>query len=225
MSPSKNPFCLSKILMFYNMFHPMNLLFCLFLNLMTSFLPYPMILTPSPISSVAYQNADFSSESVIPNSDTHLSSPSNDHITQPKVRKSSRVPKYPSYLANYHCSLAKFIAITPSNSLIVGSVSGIKYPLSSNLSYFKLFNSYKAFFMSVSSQIEPASFKQAIQYPKWCDAMATEIKALKGNKTWCITSLPPNKQVVGCKWIYKIKYSSNGSIERYKAQLVGKRYT
>lgn len=56
--------------------------------------------------------------------------------------------------------------------------------------------------------------------------MAVKIKALEDKKKTCsITYLPPNKLVVGCKWVYKIKYDSNGSIERYKACLVTKGYT
>ena len=38
-------------------------------------------------------------------------------------------------------------------------------------------------------------------------------------------TLPPRKFVVGCKWIYKIKTRSDGSIEHYKARLVAKGFT
>jgi hypothetical protein len=34
-----------------------------------------------------------------------------------------------------------------------------------------------------------------------------------------------NKKPVRCKWVYKIKNHSNGTIEWYKARLVAKRYT
>ena len=38
-------------------------------------------------------------------------------------------------------------------------------------------------------------------------------------------TLPPGKFVVDCKWIYKNKTCSNGSIEHYKAHFVAKSFT
>ena len=38
-------------------------------------------------------------------------------------------------------------------------------------------------------------------------------------------TLPLGKSVVGCKWIYKVKTYSDGSIKRYKARLVAKGFT
>lgn len=48
---------------------------------------------------------------------------------------------------------------------------------------------------------------------------------MEQNGTWSVTSLPPGKNVVGCKWVFTIKYNSDGTIERYKARLVAKGFT
>jgi len=40
-----------------------------------------------------------------------------------------------------------------------------------------------------------------------------------------LIDLPPNKNLVGCKWVYKIKIRFDGTIERYKSYLVAKGYT
>ena len=45
------------------------------------------------------------------------------------------------------------------------------------------------------------------------------------NHTWDLVALPPRKSVVSCKWIYRIKTRSNGSIKRYNARLVVKGFT
>jgi len=37
--------------------------------------------------------------------------------------------------------------------------------------------------------------------------------------------LPPGSKPIGCKWIFKRKYFSDGSIDKYKARLVAKGFT
>ena len=55
--------------------------------------------------------------------------------------------------------------------------------------------------------------------------MVAELQALELNNTWSLVPLPPNKKAVGCKWIFKIKFKSDGSVIRYKVRLVVKGYT
>ena len=55
--------------------------------------------------------------------------------------------------------------------------------------------------------------------------MKEELDALFKNYTWDLVTLPLGKSVVGCKWIYKIKTRSDGSIECYKTLLVAKGFT
>lgn len=50
--------------------------------------------------------------------------------------------------------------------------------------------------------------------------MRMKIWALEENNTWTVDALPPGKRAIGSKWVYKIKYNSDGSIERYKAWLI-----
>ncbi|CAH9106113.1 unnamed protein product [Cuscuta epithymum] len=73
---------------------------------------------------------------------------------------------------------------------------------------------------AISSDKEPSTFREAVSDPQWREAMQREIDALERTGTWQIQDLPPGKKPIFCKWVYKIKYRSDGSIDRYKARLV-----
>ena len=134
------------------------------------------------------------------------------------VKKSSRIVKPPSYLQDYHCSL---VSSNPNSSPL--SVTAT-YPIEHAISYSHLSNSHKAFTLAISTHTEPRFYHEAAHSPQWCEAMSKELTALEANHTWILTSLPPKKHPIGCKWVYKLKFKSDGSIERYKARLVAKGY-
>ncbi|XP_057989143.1 uncharacterized mitochondrial protein AtMg00810-like [Hevea brasiliensis] len=54
--------------------------------------------------------------------------------------------------------------------------------------------------------------------------MEKELAALEQNGTWELTSLPAHKKAIDSKWIYKVKYKIDGTVDRYKARLVAKGY-
>lgn len=51
------------------------------------------------------------------------------------------------------------------------------------------------------------------------------MKALRDCGTWDLQTLPQDKEVVRCRWVFTIKYHLDGTIEQLKARLVVKGYT
>jgi histone deacetylase 1/2 len=52
--------------------------------------------------------------------------------------------------------------------------------------------------------------------------MDAEYMALMKNKTWNLVPPQKGRNIIDCKWVYKIKRKSDGSLDRYKARLVAK---
>ena len=69
---------------------------------------------------------------------------------------------------------------------------------------------------------EPNIVMEALKSNQWKKTMEAEIQALNQNQTWFIIPCLPHYNVVGHKWVYKLKYNPDGSIQRHKAWLVAK---
>ncbi|UYV66792.1 hypothetical protein LAZ67_4002870, partial [Cordylochernes scorpioides] len=59
----------------------------------------------------------------------------------------------------------------------------------------------------------------------WRKAMKEEFDSLIENKTWELVDPPKGQNVIGSKWVFRRKYSSDGSLERHKARLVAKGFS
>lgn len=141
-------------------------------------------------------------------------------------------------------------SMSPKHSLLFPSDSqkGTWYPLNNFISYRRYLLQHYSFIVVVGKDIEPASYHYLPQHyyfiaivskeiepssyakvaspPHWLEETTqSELAALEANHTWSLTSFPPGKKLVSCHWVYKIKWLSDGIIERFKAHLVMKGYT
>jgi len=55
--------------------------------------------------------------------------------------------------------------------------------------------------------------------------MQEEIRALHSNHIWSLVPSHPSMNVIGSRWVYKIKRHVNGRIDRYKAWLVARGFS
>ena len=59
----------------------------------------------------------------------------------------------------------------------------------------------------------------------WKEATNSEYDSLLSNHTWDLVPLPEGKNVVGSRWVFKVKRNADGSVERFKARLVAQGYS
>ena len=93
------------------------------------------------------------------------------------------------------------------------------------LSFEKLNDSHHVFLYYVSIEYEPLFLHQTVKLESWRNVIDAEIAAMKSTNTWSIIPLSHGQHVVGCKWVYQVKYNEDGIVDKYKAQLIAKGYS
>nr|XP_016489332.1 PREDICTED: uncharacterized protein LOC107809250 [Nicotiana tabacum] len=155
---------------------------------------------PAPIMDIDNHTSSFSTSpttSSMPQSSTDTTNPSLTTIDSlPSNSSTSSLP-------------------SSSHSMITRSMVGTHKP---NPKYALLTSHLE------SLPIEPTCFSSAIKDHKWRDAIVEEFNALLKNQTWTLVPYHLHMNVIGNKWVYRVKQKANGSLERYKARLVAKGY-
>ena len=127
---------------------------------------------------------------------------------EPVLRRSSRQTKTPTRLDDYTINLKSGDITTKSSAHVANMVE-----ISLNPKFF-------AFLAQTAQVQDPTNFKTAIVKQEWVQAMNQELQVLETSETWQLTTLPPEKRAIRCKWVFRAKFHANGSVERHKARLV-----
>ena len=73
---------------------------------------------------------------------------------------------------------------------------------------------------------EPSCYKDAMSRDdkiKWERAMESEMDSIEKNQTWELVPLPQGKNaLLPCKWVYKLKVTSDNAKPKYKDRLIAK---
>ena len=72
---------------------------------------------------------------------------------------------------------------------------------------------------------DPKTYEEAAGDPRWQASMKEEFSSLQKSNTWELVDLHPGRKLVQCKWVYKTKFTADGSPLKYKAILVSKGYS
>ncbi|KAB2605030.1 hypothetical protein D8674_004747 [Pyrus ussuriensis x Pyrus communis] len=79
--------------------------------------------------------------------------------------------------------------------------------------------------LDIHESSEPTHYKQAVSSVHWRNAMQEEFEALQKQGTWELVPVPQNRNVIGSKWVYKLKKDQDGKVSRYKARLVAQGFS
>nr|XP_016510904.1 PREDICTED: uncharacterized protein LOC107828156 [Nicotiana tabacum] len=209
-------------------------------SLPSSLGPYLPAMSPDSLSlglseSNSHTTSNFEEYSTLFENNQHETSINNTPnlvIQQPNETSGtpSRTLKVHTYLKDYNYSLptlqtSHLNSPSSSNQSITSLSFNVSIPNAQCVSLNALSSASQQLIKNISHGTEPSSYEEAAADLVWQTTMNQEFEALYANHTWSLVPLPAGKRIIGCKWIYKVQYKADGSIERFKARLVVKGYT
>jgi hypothetical protein len=144
------------------------------------------------------KNSNFS-EASTSNNENNFENIVSENEENFEIRKSKRIRKEKNFGTDF---LTYFIE---GNSQVVVNEVGVCYNIEN----------------------EPSNIEEAMKSRDatfWKEAIDDEMESIMFNNTWILVDLPSGSKPIGCKWIFKKKMKSDGSIDKYKARLVAKGY-
>lgn len=98
-----------------------------------------------------------------------------------------------------------------------GFKSCTQHPISKFVSYHQLSHSYIFYANNLFAVEIPKDIQDTLKVPKWRKVVLEEMDTLKKNGTWSVVKLLEDKKLIGCKWVFTLKYKADGtwSVVRY----------
>jgi hypothetical protein len=207
-------------------------------------LPEPLLVAPSPTLGPQARSHDESclgpASAINASRVTIIAADIDSNSQQPMIEDLS--DSGPSAPAQAMRTLAPRSSSTPASSpapLSVPTSSSAKAPGSSvppdpaastaprtrlqlRICKLKIYFDGSICYACTASSIEPHSLQEALSSPSWKATMHDEYNVLMRNKIWHMVPPRHDRNVINCKWVYKVKHRADGSIDRHKAHLVVK---
>lgn len=166
----------------------------------------PNTTTPEPTAHTEHLSTSPNQFTFTPQETNDVATSHPNLVPENVLRRSSRPHKVPTYLQDYET--------TTTNNHWCNIVQYSKFP-----------SSFHAFVSCLAAHHEPMYYHEADAHPQWTAAMQHELTALINNDTWDLVDLPKGKKAIGSRWVYKLKYKNDGTIDRHKARLVARGFS
>jgi hypothetical protein len=141
-------------------------------------------------------------------------------VTQIYNRRGARLSEVPTSSAELSSDVSSSSLEVPSSPPVASSSIGSspEQLLGCGQHIRRPPNYYSPSTFTATAMSEPASNHDAILHPEWQHAMNEEIAALEWTDMWDLVPCLSHVRPITCKWVYKVKTRSDGSLERYKTR-------